>query len=527
MAFLAPAGLLALLAVPALVLLRLAGMRRRPRVVGSLLLWCEAGAGATAERGRTLPPPADLALEAAALAAAALALGHPVLPRDGGGEPWVLVVLDRTASMSARGPDGRTAWERALSALEVRLAAVVPPPRVMLGTLPALPGGPVEGSPAEILRAARAAGTSGAPGDPASALPAGAGADLVLLATDRVPALAPEDPTEVLSEGLALPNAALTALSAEPEGDALRVFAALANFSGAPADVRLGLRVSDPPGISEERLLTLRPGEETGVTVRLGVAAGAACRVEAEISPGGALGADDRLSAPVGRGGPLRVAWRGPEAAALRRVLRAALGEGTGFVSGDSPEADLRVFHREVPDPLPGGPALVVDPAAPPAGLDWVVGPRGPARPTGAWERALRAAGFPSGAPQATGASPRPPPGAEILLATRDGGAAALVLPDRGGDQAVVGLPATGGWEIGPAYPVFWGRLARRLVPRSPGPPPAPALDRAESDLRGAATGWRAGAAGSPSGPAAPASGRPLLALLAAALLALRLVRRP
>ncbi|MCI0340387.1 MAG: BatA domain-containing protein [Planctomycetales bacterium] len=526
MTFLAPEGLLALLAVPALLLLRLAGARRRARIAGSLLLWRRAAAGRPAERGSRLPPPADLALEAAALAAAALALGDPASPRAEAGETRLVVVLDRTASMAARAPDGRTAWDRALSALEARLGGVPPGARVTLVAVPGIPGGVVEGPPLEVLRAARTAGPAASSGDLLAARLPSRDDRTVLLVTDRLPALAAGDPTEVLAAGVPLPNAAVTALRAERADGALRVFAAVANLSEAAADLRLSVRVADPEGPGTDRALRCGPGEEVGVTLEIPGAAGAHAIV-AIVSPGGALDVDDRLRAPVGDGRTGPVVWNGPDAPALRRALRAALGPATEFAAGAPADAALHVFHREVPPTLPDGPTLLVDPVGAPPGLDWTVGSGAPVAAAGPWEAALRATGLPAAAPAATGASPSPPAGAEVLLRAGGRGAVAFVFPRREGPLAVVGLPAAGGWQLAPAYPVFWGRLVRRLVARTAGTTPRVAsLDRAESDLRAAGSGHREGTPGPRPAPAAPLSGRPLLAWLAAALLALRLSRR-
>ncbi len=91
---------------------------------------------------------------------------------------------------------------------------------------------------------------------------------------------------------------------------------------------------------------------------------------------------------------------------------------------------------------------------------------------------------------------------------------------------AVCGLPPSGGWELTPGFPIFWARLLTTLVPAGQG---SAARDASESDLRSASTGHRR----PPEREQAPvmaatiAGGRPWLVLLAIALLAVRLRRRP
>ncbi|MEZ5964142.1 MAG: BatA domain-containing protein [Planctomycetota bacterium] len=121
MSFAAPFALFALLAVPVVLALHLFRRRYQPRRVAGVFLF--APDAMTARAGRTRTPlvrSPSLWLELAAAAALALWLAGPRLFAFG--EPThLVVVLDDSASMAARGRDGATFAERARRA--VRAAA--------------------------------------------------------------------------------------------------------------------------------------------------------------------------------------------------------------------------------------------------------------------------------------------------------------------------------------------------------------------------------------------------------------------
>lgn len=158
MAFASPLALFALLAVPAVLVLHLFRRRYRPRRVAGVFLFAPDALVASAGRTRTrLVRSPSLWLELAAATALALWLAGPRWFAFGAA-PQVVVVLDDSASMGARGHDGVTFAERArrVAAQEVQRAGTDAEVTVIAtGTRPTVLLGPR--APAAALPAALAA----------------------------------------------------------------------------------------------------------------------------------------------------------------------------------------------------------------------------------------------------------------------------------------------------------------------------------------------------------------------------------
>ncbi len=170
MTWLLPAGFLALLTLPILIVRRLVGARRRTQPVGALLLWEQAAQGLPQGSGRRLPVWPLLLLELSALAALAFGLARPVWLGEAPALD-VLLVVDRTASMAAQGADGTTAWQRGVRALTAALGALPTNSRYTLRTVPAFAGGAVEGPRDAVLAVVRTmAPEPHGVGDPANAV---------------------------------------------------------------------------------------------------------------------------------------------------------------------------------------------------------------------------------------------------------------------------------------------------------------------------------------------------------------------
>jgi hypothetical protein len=127
-----PIGLFALLAVPAIVALHLFRRRFRPHPVSALFLWGDEDRTPLAGRQREkLRKTGSLFAECLAALCLALALAGPRACDARAGEHLV-VVLDGSASMSARPQSGRSAAERAVEELRARIEALDGSSRVTL-----------------------------------------------------------------------------------------------------------------------------------------------------------------------------------------------------------------------------------------------------------------------------------------------------------------------------------------------------------------------------------------------------------
>jgi hypothetical protein len=126
----------AAIAVPLLVLLYVLKLRRRPQRIASTLLWRRATRDLAANVPfQRLRPSWLLVLQLAVVAAVAAALGRPVVQAPGEPPRRLILLVDRSASMSATDAGGRSRLESAKEAarqIVSRLARSREPGAVML-----------------------------------------------------------------------------------------------------------------------------------------------------------------------------------------------------------------------------------------------------------------------------------------------------------------------------------------------------------------------------------------------------------
>ncbi len=357
-------SLLALLAVPAVVVLHLFRRRHRPRVVSAVFLWREPGrAPAAGRKLDRLRRSASLLLEAAAAALLALAFAGLTFP--GAGDPRHLVaVLDASASMSARGADGPSAAARAADLVRERVAALPSGSRVTL----------IESGPrAKIL-----SGPAAFPADAVSALarydPRDASHDLtpalalaleisregrVLLLTDlfEPDALPPE--VEVLSVGEPARNVAIASAERARGGEGEKERARLAVRSYSDETERRTLSVRAAGETVLERAIEIEPSGRTALAFDLPPGSPA---IEVALDSD-ALAIDDRaLLVPEPRR-TLRVASTLPEETSRALALagpRGGIGRLLALVP-DSEESPPGAAHFLLaPRPPDSGAALVL-----------------------------------------------------------------------------------------------------------------------------------------------------------------------
>ena len=275
MSFLAPAGLFALFALPAVVALHLFRRRLTERRIAGLFLWPRQSLAAAAGRKRTrLLRSPSLWCELLLALALGLWLGTPSLGLAEA-TPHLVVVLDDSASMTAlaAGNDARAkacaAVRTAVAALpgggQVTLIASGPRPEILLG--PA--------APRALLEEALARWQPRRPHhDLLPALQLGhelvtRAEDRLLLVTDAaqpraLPAYA------VASIGTALANRAIVAARRQREGGLEHLFVDVAAYGGTPQDVELRVLAADTAASELLRTrLALRPREVAHAALRL------------------------------------------------------------------------------------------------------------------------------------------------------------------------------------------------------------------------------------------------------------------
>lgn len=391
----APLAIWFALSLAAIVLLH--GIRRsRQRLpTTTLFIWREvAGEQHTAFLQRIVHNvPLWLQLLLAALLVAALA--RPLIFREVTVGKDVVLVLDASASMTARTAEG-TRFERARarardlideldSRQEMAIVAMESAPRLVV---------PFTGDVDRLRQAVAGLTPTEAPGDIRETLRyALSVADRlerrqVILIGDGAYPDGPRGAAELLNETATfLPvrgggrNVALTRLAYRahrPPREGGQLFAALATTPGAGGEMPLTVEVEGQPLLRR----TVRVADGGSATVVVPVPAGMAGVAGVRLDIDDDLPADNTARAVIPRLRPRRVLLAGEASAPLRAALRAlpriellSAGNGTPPPTAAAvARADLAVFHRTAPPELKAGAAVVF---APPAGTAGVrPGPR-------------------------------------------------------------------------------------------------------------------------------------------------------
>ncbi|MBK7874208.1 MAG: VWA domain-containing protein [Planctomycetes bacterium] len=306
--FAAPLGLLALLAVPAIVALHLFRRRFQPRTVSALFLWADADrtplAGRKKEKLR-----ASLSLWSEVLAALCLALAFAGL-RGCGDQPGehLVAVLDASASMGAES-SGTSSAARARAALAERIEALPRGSRVTLvasGANPSVLAGPAA-FPEEAAKALAGFEPRAQRHDLASsvafALQVFGGGRVVVYSDRYEPDRFPPE-VELAAVGVPLDNVGIARAGRErarrAQGAAAeeRAFVVLQNFGARTARAVVNVATADAPRreLAPARELELAPGERASLSWSLPAGTGP---IAVELAPD-ALAIDDvALLAPV------------------------------------------------------------------------------------------------------------------------------------------------------------------------------------------------------------------------------------
>lgn len=401
MSILAPLGLLALLALPVIIILHMLRERRRRVVVPSLLLWQQLPQQRAARRRRRPPLTLLLLLHLLAAALLGLALARPQWSLASfGAERHLALVIDTSASMAAPAP--------AFSGS--RLDAARARARTLIGSVGARGSTTLitAGPQARLVDAAGAEGVSRLTATLAGLRASGAGSDLagaltlaetalqgraggriVVLTDAALPTLAAElsgrpvaVPIEWESLGGALDNRALITFAARPRAGngPVHVYARVANYGSRP--LRTVVRLAGDEQVLDTRPVSLQPDGEVELTwtVPRGMTL-----LRAELDGEDALPADDVAALSLVEHRPVRALLVAAQPTPLERALRAVPGLELELVSPADyrgSTADLTVFDGVLPPAWPAGGVLVVHPPAGSPLLNMSPTPRSPPEAT-------------------------------------------------------------------------------------------------------------------------------------------------
>lgn len=378
MSFLLPLGLLALLALPIIVLLHILRERRRRVPVPSLLLWANLPRRVDGERSRRLPLTLLLLLHLLVATLLGIALGGPQIA--GALAPdarHTALILDTSTSMAAI--DGSmNRFDQARQRARSIIASLPPGDRVTLIT--AGPRAQIVASgedplPIIAMLDRLQPGGVGAAIDEALTL-AEATLDpqfsrrIVVLTDNALPPQPVRDvsvPVEWLTIGSNVPNRAIIAFASRPWGGRLQVYARVANYDTSAFNGTLRVFSGDQVVVEEQ--VAIAPNSETEVSWTL---PGGIDTLRATIDGQDALSQDDSAYISVSQVRPITVLLVSNESTPLRRALEALPGVTVAITSpaayATSPDraaADLTIFEGFLPDSWPQGAILAI---APPPG---------------------------------------------------------------------------------------------------------------------------------------------------------------
>lgn len=383
MSLLTPAALiLGLLAIP-IILLYMLRLRRREQSVSSTLLWRELVKDRTANAPwQRLRRNLLLFLQLLILAALVLALARPYWQSARGTGGNLIVLLDSSASMQASdGTGGSSRFAEAAAEVErlidslsgsdqMTLIAAARTP-VVLASMTSdrqllrqvLSGAEAEGTAADWAAAfALAAATSQGVSEPR----------IVILSDGGLPEALPPLPGEVefIPVGRSDENLAITALAARPIGEELDLLVSVANTGQSAGEALLSLYIDD--ALFDSRRIELGAKQDSHLSWTVPAASNL---IEARLAP--AEGTADYLDVD-------NRAWYVNGGQAAHRVLLVSEGnlflerffavlpgyeivrvpgDSAAALTDDEAEFDLTIYDGvPVPDPLPAGGILILDP---------------------------------------------------------------------------------------------------------------------------------------------------------------------
>jgi hypothetical protein len=386
------AGLALLSLLVPLITLYILKIRRQKLTVPSTWLWAAAERDLLAKSPfKRLIVQVPLVLQALAIILLALSLAKPAT--RGGAVPGdhLALVIDTSASMGARGPDGRTRIAEARDVAKRLVSELRPGADAMIidaGREPRI-ASPLDrdvrrlSAAIERVDAREVEGQLGRavalasdrlrqiPGDDRGLRRIVVISDGVL--ADREALSSSELPLEVIRVGSPIDNLAIVRIDVRSGTDSatkraqVQVFALLVNYAGTKRDLFVTLRLKNATEPLASRRLELGPGERAPVVLSFEPERGdQGSGLIVELSPGDALAADDRAYGRVPPGRRLPVVMT-PEGGSVwvQRALRA------------DPDVELFTTPLEklASADVPGDALVIVDGACPTVvpGADFVI----------------------------------------------------------------------------------------------------------------------------------------------------------
>ncbi|WP_322823087.1 VWA domain-containing protein [Chloroflexus sp.] len=379
MTLLAPLGLLALLALPVIVILHLIQSRRRRVEVPSLLLWQQLPLQPIARRRRRLRLTLLLFLHLLAAFLIGMALAQPHITWPWLSSPRNLAIIIDTSTSMALVEDGGSRLDQARQKATTLIGQMRGSDQVIL-----ISAGPQarlidRGQVADrerLLAALAALRIEGAGSDVTGALTIAetflidqAGGEVVLLTDGALP---PPDftgarlPIRVEVLGTVQANRAVVTLAVQPgSANEVHIYARLLNAGDRFFRGPVRLWLDDQNSLTET--VTMQAGATLELTWTL---PGPARQVRLEIAGNDGLPLDDTATVVMNNQQPVRVLLVGSDVEALTRALQAMPDVTLTTISSatynpdQAPLADVTVLVNTLPSRWPEGGVLVINPPA-------------------------------------------------------------------------------------------------------------------------------------------------------------------
>jgi hypothetical protein len=385
MRLLSPAALWWLLLGAVIIFFYLLKLKRKRRVVSSTLLWqrtleeMEANAPFKKLRRSLL-----LLLQLAALAALVFSLARPLLTTRALASGSTVIIIDSTASMSARDEDGRSRLERARSIAREMIEGLEGDDRAAIidSSSRVVVRSPMTSDRAALAAAIEDVRETETPGDLTDALRLatqiakserdagiviiGDGSGAPLAPVPESPAVvaqaAPAEQVRFVRVGQRADNVGVIALNSRPaEGRRPELFASIANFGDRDRDVGLELRIEGK--LVDARSASIKAGERAGVVFDALPLAGGL--VELKVGVDDDLAADNLAYTHLPDARPLRIGVSGDNPFLMQALAVNPDFDARRIGASASAEFDCLVIEGLVPPGVieSGRPVLAINPS--------------------------------------------------------------------------------------------------------------------------------------------------------------------
>ena len=378
MAFALPLGLLALLAIPIIIILHLIRERRKRVMVPSLIHWRKVPYRRPDNRMHQLPLTLLLLLHIIAAGLLGIALAQPQIAGAVLGRAEQTVVIVDTSTSMATVDGGSTRFAQAQNRVRDlisgmgnndRLTVIAAGPSAQIVAAGEQGDAPlIEAALDELIPGGTRTNIADAITLAETALRSDQSGQIVVLTDSAVPTIPARNvitPVDWQTIGSEQPNRAIIAFASRETGGTLQVYARVANYAPSPFDTQLELYGDEE--LVETRNISIEANGETELTWNL---PSGYAELRATLDGNDGLSQDDQALLTVAPTRTINTLLVSDSPDALQRALSAVSGvsiETVASIDYDGASelqqrADLTIFDGFVPPEWPSSALLVINP---------------------------------------------------------------------------------------------------------------------------------------------------------------------